>query len=68
MGVIEMRTKNTNFLTYVVRSQRLAGYLMMNGFKLHNMAEDRQGSGRNVFFFTNSKDLLDCIERYKQMK
>lgn len=60
--------KNNKFKTYIVRSQRLAGYLMMHGFKLHALEEDKQGSGRNVFFFTNSKDLLERIEEYKQLK
>ncbi|GAA0366918.1 DUF5659 domain-containing protein [Caldalkalibacillus horti] len=56
------------FLTYIVRSQRLAGFLMMQGFKLHALKESDCGSGRNVFFFTKSQDLLNRIEDYRKLK
>lgn len=59
---------NKEFLTYIVRSQRLAGFLMMAGFKLHAVREDEHGSRRNVFFFTNSPELLNKIEEYKKLR
>ena len=53
--------------TFYVKSQRLAGFLMMRGFVLHGMKLDID-SNRNIFLFTNSKELLEAIETYKQMK
>lgn len=57
-----------NFKTYVVKSQKLAGYLMLNGFKLHEIKESISNDGRNVFIFTNSEDLLKKVEQYKLTK
>lgn len=52
---------------FYIKSQRLAGFLMMRGFVLHGMKLDID-SNRNIFLFTNSKELLEAIETYKQMK
>ena len=57
----------TGLKTFYVKSQRLAGFLMMRGFVLHGMKLDID-SNRNIFLFTNSKELLGAIETYKQMK
>lgn len=46
-------------------SQRLAGYLMYNGFVLGSMRPDLNGSGKNVFFFMKSDELFDKINEYK---
>lgn len=46
-------------------SQRLAGYLMYKGFVLGNMRPDYKGSGKNVFFFMKSNQILDEIKNYK---
>jgi hypothetical protein len=56
----------TEFLTYVVKSQKMAGFLMLRGFKLHGLEKGRVDENRNVFFFTNSKELQTAIEIYKQ--
>lgn len=50
--------------TITIFSQRLAGYLMLNGFVLADMRPDRNGSGKNVFFFKNSNDIINCINKY----
>ena len=57
----------TGLKTFYVKSQRLAGFLMQRGFVLHGMNLDID-SNRNIFLFTNSKELLGAIETYKQMK
>ncbi len=48
-------------------SQRLAGYLMYNGFVVGGMRPDDDGSGRNVFFFKNSDDIQNTIRKYRQL-
>lgn len=53
--------------TFYIKSQRLAGFLMMQGFVLHGMKLDIN-SNRNIFLFTDCTELLEAIETYKQMK
>ena len=47
-------------------SQRLAGYLMYSGFVLGGTRPDENGSGRNLFFFKNSKELQQTINNYRK--
>lgn len=44
-------------------SQRLAGYLMWNGFVLIGMRKDNNGE-RNIFFFKDSDSLRKSITEY----
>lgn len=54
---------------YIVFNQRLAGYLMQNGFVLKRMGKSNQeGSNRNIFFFNESNDLLEKIQSYFNKK
>ena len=46
-----------NAKTFIVFSQFKAGYLMMRGFKLHDMAENKEFKDKNVFFFSNIPEL-----------
>ena len=48
-------------------SQRLAGYLMYKGFVLGGIRQDSEGSGRNLFFFKNSKNIQDVIKEYRKL-
>lgn len=50
---------------FVITSQRIAGYLMMRGFVLQGMAENRKYPGRNVFLFKKSDELLQAVEDYR---
>ena len=59
-----MKTKQ-KFMT--IFSQRLAGYLMMNGFVLMSIRDHIDGSGKKVFYFTDSQQLEKAIEEYKKM-
>ena len=61
-----MNTKNCK--NKIIFNQRLAGYLMLNGFVLIDTRPDTNGSGRNVFFFKESQELLDKISEYKNAK
>ncbi|AZV43749.1 hypothetical protein BAOM_3140 [Peribacillus asahii] len=54
---------------YIVFSNQLAGYLMMNKFPLKRMGKsDKQGSNLNIFFFNESEDLLSKVEEFKSIK
>lgn len=48
-------------------SQRLAGYLMYNGFVLGQMRPDNNGSGRNIFFFKNSLEIRGKMNEYRKL-
>jgi len=52
---------------FYVKSQKLAGFLMMRGFVLHSIKPDNN-SNRNIFLFGKSDELLEAIEIYKQNK
>lgn len=49
---------------YTIYSQRLAGYLMTNGFPLLRLAENEK-TNRNNFIFANTELLQDYIDRWK---
>ncbi len=49
-------------------SQRLAGYLMYEGFVLLRILEDKMGSGRNIFVFNETYALCKAIENYKNCR
>lgn len=50
----------------VVKSQKLAGWLMQQGFKLHEMRPDKIESHRNVFIFTDSEQVHAAIQIFKR--
>jgi hypothetical protein len=53
---------------YVIFNQRLAGYLMMNGFVLKRLDKSKhKDSKMNVFIFNESENLLKTIEQYKSL-
>ena len=54
-------------MNYTVFSQRLAGYLMQNGFVLLGVDKSDRNDGRNVFFFRKSDSLMEAIERYAKV-
>ena len=50
--------------TYTVFNQRLAGYLMLNGFVLEGIAPSKKNPSKRVFFFRNSNELQDAINKF----
>lgn len=54
--------------TVTIFNQKLAGYLMLKGFVLAGMRPDRDGSGRNLFFFKDSEELRKRMNSFKSMK
>lgn len=50
--------------SFIIYSQKMAGYLMQKGFVLVDMQPDLKKSGRNVFFFKDSPQLKSAIDEY----
>ena len=57
-----------NFQYFIARSQRVAGFLMMQGHKLIEIKPDEQAIYRNVFVFANNKQLIEHLNEYKQQQ
>ncbi|WP_226035580.1 DUF5659 domain-containing protein [Aquibacillus saliphilus] len=54
---------------YIVFSQSLAGYLMMNHHVLRKLKQtNKPNSNRNIFIFNESPELLNLVEQYKTTK
>ena len=49
---------------YNCYSQRLAGYLMLNGFVLMGIAPNEKYVNRNVFYFGKSAELDSAVQDY----
>lgn len=52
---------------YTVYSQRLAGYLMMNGFPLIELVRS-QNTRKNYFIFPNTPMLKEYIDKWQIKK
>ncbi|MGN8645425.1 DUF5659 domain-containing protein [Gracilibacillus sp. HCP3S3_G5_1] len=52
----------------VVKSMKLAGWLMQRGFVLLKTDKANDGSGRNVFLFKESNEITEAIQLYKITK
>lgn len=48
----------------VVFSQKLAGYLMMNGCKLKNISLSKKDNTKFVYFFKDSEQVRTYIDQY----
>lgn len=53
---------------FVVYSQKLAGYLMYNGFKLVNIQPNKEFPQFNVFIFLNTDELAKAVDTFKTME
>lgn len=60
-----MRNEKSKLM--VIHNQRLAGFLMMNGFRLIKLLLD-ESSGLNKFIFVNTPALIDCMENWQIQK
>ena len=47
-----------------VRSLKLAGYLMQNGFRILRIEPNNKFIGKDVYVFEQSEKLSDCILKY----
>lgn len=49
-----------------VFSQRIAGNLMIRGFRLHGIARNRKYAEKNVFYFKDCQEVRQAIEEIKE--
>ena len=49
-------------------SLRLAGFLMMNGFRILRINHNLQKIGKDVYVFEDSKEVCDAMEKYSIYK
>ena len=66
-----MQTINNPYIN--IKTQKLAGYLMMRGFVLKGLIPDNTintntNTKRNIFMFNNTYELTNAINDYKQIK
>lgn len=47
-----------------VKSLRLAGWLMMNGFRILRINHNLKVQGKDIYVFEQSEKLSDCIFEY----
>ena len=50
--------------TFTIYSQRLAGYLMQQGFVLEDLGRNDRNPDKRVFFFKDSEELQKAIKAY----
>jgi len=46
-------------------SQKLAGFLLMNGFSITGIKSDLKNTGRTIYLFSDSELLQKAIAKYK---
>ena len=49
-----------------VRTQKLAGYLMMQGFKFLRSDDDRNNTDYKIYIFRNDEGIENAIDSYKE--
>lgn len=49
---------------FPVYNQKLAGFLMMSGYRLMGIEENKKYKGKNVFYFMESKKIRESIQIY----
>lgn len=53
---------------FPIYKQQLAGYLMMRGFRLMDIQENRDNPRWNVFYFMGSPEIQLAIENYTKSR
>ena len=62
--IITTENKGTVKEAFPVYNQKLAGYLMLNGYRLMGMEENQKYKGKNVFYFMDSDRIRKSIQIY----
>ena len=57
-------TKNKEKQAFPIYNQKLAGYLMLQGYRLMGMEENQKYKGKNVFYFMESEKIRKSIQIY----
>lgn len=50
-----------------VFSQRIAGHLMIRGFRLHGIKRNRKFNEKNVFYFKDCQEVRQAIEEIREI-
>lgn len=53
---------------YVVFSQRMAGFLMLNGCKLLKVKNDYRTPTKFVYYFPNTDYVMNIVEKYLELR
>lgn len=53
-------------ITKFVKTQKLAGYLMLHGFKFIKKDDDRNKPDCYIYIFKNEEGIEDAIDDYKK--
>jgi|GEM_PF-4052105 len=56
--------KKDNDRAMPIYNQKLAGWLMLNGFKLMGMEDNKKYIGKNIFYFMETDKLHKSINSY----
>lgn len=56
--------KGTVKEAFPIYNQKLAGYLMLQGYRLMGMEENEKYKGKNVFYFMESEKIRKSIQIY----
>ena len=51
----------------MIRSMRLAGFLMYKGYKIINMSKDKFNNDRKLFWFATTPELIETIREYNRL-
>ena len=63
-GGIFITMNNAEKKAFPIYNQRLAGFLMMSGYRLMGVEENEKYKGKNVFYFMESKNIRSSIQDY----
>lgn len=58
------KTKETEKKAFPIYNQKLAGFLMMSGYRLMGIEENTKYKGKNVFYFMESVNIRKSIQAY----
>lgn len=50
----------------LIKTQRLAGWLMLNGYTLLRMNEDKNNTNFDIYIFKKENGIEEMIDRYKE--
>lgn len=50
----------------LIKTSKLAGFLMMNGYKLLRMNDDKKNPIYKIYIFRNDEGIENAIDQYKE--
>lgn len=62
--IISTKNKKTVKQAFPIYNQKLAGYLMLQGYRLMGVEENQKYKGKNVFYFMESEKIRKSIQIY----